>query len=573
MSANDEQCYQEAKAQLAAGNVQAGIEALLRLAESDSDCWAAYRDLGHYALDQGDTVAAQDLLETALIKASQQNACDIATLRLLAPIHHAQANLDRALELYGQILHLDSADPDAIFAIRDILEQHTCLSPIVWARLLKDLRSNSPLAQLNQEYEARIAVLEQKCAELEREQVEATPSSPPAEMTTLDPCILSRLTPVAWQQLCTGTSPRTTSPSAPTHRVSGKLASVGFMVHSADLYNHYHRIWKQLGSGTYTVIVGNVHEDPQSLCRFYQAHGIDAIPVEVARQQGRHFSHLVSNHPFSAGDPNILQELGDYNIRMMYALGKAQWNFADWNKLYDLILCFGPFQAERLAYCENTLKLEVGYPRFDGFFNGEFDKATVLREFACIPDRQTIVWLPTWGELASIRQYGQAISALSDEYNVVVKLHPLIDESDPGAATFLRQLPFTAVIDTPIDNVMCYVAADYLFCDYGGPMFGGIYVDKSILLLDLPGAVNDPLVGTASADAELRAVLPHVSTPDTQIIRRTLHNATLWEEQRRIRAQLRKIFFAPYYGFSSKVVADILQNIEHITKSLHLSEI
>ena len=141
----------------------------------------------------------------------------------------------------------------------------------------------------------------------------------------------------------------------------------------------------------------------------------------------------------------MIRELGEYNIRFMYAAGKSGWNLSDWNSLYDLILCFGPFHAEAFANCTDGIVLQMGYPRFDRFFTATVDKAELNARYGCDPARKCVVWLPTWKTLSSVGPFGDEISALMNNYNVVVKLHPLMAESEPECVRTLAKLKFTCV--------------------------------------------------------------------------------------------------------------------------------
>src|SRR6185369_11119348 len=84
---------------------------------------------------------------------------------------------------------------------------------------------------------------------------------------------------------------------------------------------------------------------------------------------------LVTNHCMSGGgeEEYLPEKLGVFNVRFMYALGKDAWHFADWNNIYDLILCYGPYQEQNLRQYPRPVALQVGYPRYDDFFNNKSD--------------------------------------------------------------------------------------------------------------------------------------------------------------------------------------------------------
>jgi tetratricopeptide (TPR) repeat protein len=567
----DRACYLQAADQIQAGDRQSGLLRLIELAQSNSGYWEVYHDLGRLAFVEGDQEGAVALLETAWQKAGEQGEKGGPAALTLAQFEATRGNFDRALKLYGEILAAVSDDQEALYAVRKIIGQSGELAPTAWARLVAALRTKPLYADQELALRAQVRKLEITIAELNEQRAHSDKTS---QLLKQQPDIFQRLTPVAWERLvaekrCGALATRADTSAARRLAIT-PAEKIAFLVHSPDLYNHYHRIWQHLGMERIDVIIGEVHEAAGPMRQFYADRGVCAMTLDEARRCGKHYSIMVSNHPFVAGDPEVLTELADYNVRMMYALGKAGWNFASWNSYYDLILCFGPFQAERLSFCQSALKVEVGYPRFDGFFSGEFKREHIERQHNCLPGKKTIVWLPTWSTLSSIRLYAPAIARLSDRYNVVVKPHPLTFKSDPGAVDFLRGLPFQSVIDETIDNIALYVLADYLLCDYGGPMFGGIYVDKNILLLDLPDAGSDALIGDGSADMMVRDVLPHLGLSEIERLDQMLEDESLWREQRAVRSRLRQLFFAPYYGCSSRVAAEVLNNIRHIACLAHV---
>lgn len=340
--------------------------------------------------------------------------------------------------------------------------------------------------------------------------------------------------------------------------------ALAFITNTAELYNHYSAVWKLLPAGSFEVIAGGIEEKPEDIRDFIAAKGYPCRTLAETMADGRRYRHLVSHHPFMSNELPSLNVLADQQIRFMYGLGKAGWNFGNWNSVYDAILCFGPYQRAELEKVSRATLIEMGYPRFDSFFDGTFDRTETLQRYHCDAGRKTIVWLPTWSDLASIGRYQDCIAMLGLRFNIIVKLHPFMRHQCPAETAALQALPFNAVIDEPIDNVALYQAADFIFADYGGPMFGALYTDRNLLLFNLPEADNHRFLGAASPDMLIRKLIPSISTPDQTEIWNLLKNDQLWEEQKRIRAELRRQLFAPYYGFSARVAADCLTNMDTI---------
>lgn len=345
--------------------------------------------------------------------------------------------------------------------------------------------------------------------------------------------------------------------------MASELDRIGFLIHIPEMFNHYHSVWQHLPTDSVEIVVtGRTQQDIDAVIAASEQR---RLPWRDAREllvQRSRYTTLVSNHPShylkGIDTPYLPQSIGRYNLRFMYANGKAGWNFQSWNQIYDGILCFGPYQAEQLEFCHETLKIQMGYPRFDRFFNQPIDRSARLNALQLDPSRKTVVWLPTWSTLSSINLFAGAIAQLQGRYNVIVKPHPITLTDEPERMRQLEQ--FNCVIREHIDNVELFQLADFLLCDYGGSAFGGIYTDRNVLLLDLPDAMSDPLMGEDSSDILLRKYMPHLSAQQGNRLEELLDDEALWTAQRSIRTTLSQYYFAPFYGYASQVAALAIGN-------------
>ncbi len=349
------------------------------------------------------------------------------------------------------------------------------------------------------------------------------------------------------------------TPRADTEVVE-KLA---FLVHSKELLNHYGCIWDLLAPDSFAVVLhGSVAAASRSDFTRWKC---DVVTSDEVLASGRSYRYLVSNHPVSDHGEPLIQRLARTNIRFMYAAGKSGWNLSAWNALYDVILCFGPYHATNFSHASDAVIVQMGYPRFDRYFNETVDQERLARELGCDPSKQTVVWLPTQGAITSLGHFDEEISALGQRYNVIVKMHPLTPLADPEKAEALSRLPFTRVIADSSDNLPLYQLADYMLFDYGGPPMAGIYTDKRMLLLNVPGAEEDTLTGEDSPDIAIRKHLISVD-PDAGAIARLLDDDATWQAQMPARRRLRGLYFAPHYGFAAQVAAQALANMHQIAR-------
>jgi hypothetical protein len=345
--------------------------------------------------------------------------------------------------------------------------------------------------------------------------------------------------------------------------MSSKVAErrLAFLIHSTELINHFSPVWDLLPAGSFDVVLHGVDDAAGRSALAAWACGV--VRSEEVLRDGRRYRFLVSNHPVELGTPPLIQRLAERNVRYMYAAGKSGWNLSQWNSLYDLILCFGPFHANAFMSISEAEIIQMGYPRFDRYFNEQADMPALRARFGCDASRETVVWLPTWKTLSSVGLFDAEISALTDRYNVVVKVHPLMAEQEPERVEALRQYPFHCLITDASDNVPLYQLADYMLFDYGGPPLAAVYADKKLLLLDVPGADSDPLTGPESPDIFIRAHLGSI-TAGQGAIAPALEDAAYWTAQLSVCKILRRGYFAPHFGFSANVAADALMYLETI---------
>ena len=261
--------------------------------------------------------------------------------------------------------------------------------------------------------------------------------------------------------------------------------------------------------------------------------------------------------------------LGKTNVRLMYALGKDYWNYADWNKIYDAHLCFGPWQAQKLAHFGSQIH-EVGYPRYDHFFEPGLDVSKIKAQLNIATDRPVIVWLPTKTQ-HTINEFKSQIAALTVDYQVILKPHPASWEDESELMSELETENWFLMREH-IDNQLLFAITDFVLCDYGGPPFGAIYTDQNLLLLDHaldqqfelsdhPFDLDHPkdIQHLNPSETLLREHIAHVRPQDS--IEKQLQDKVLWETQKSVRTELRKTFFSDNYGKSAKEAAQILQGL------------
>ncbi|MGN5151335.1 CDP-glycerol glycerophosphotransferase family protein [Aeromonas enteropelogenes] len=341
------------------------------------------------------------------------------------------------------------------------------------------------------------------------------------------------------------------------------LHRFAFFVHTAEMVNHYKSVWTLLGKECVDILLWGAEEEIIESRKIIEGLGYSCYTTEEIISSGYQYEVIISNHSmvYHEGKP-LIHVLGKRRVRFMYALGKAKHNLSDWNNHYDLILCFGPWQDKQLKKICNAVTFQMGYPRYDEYFTLNGGQSHICDELGLDKSKKTILWLPTWREISSLPLYADVMCALCDEYNVIVKTHPLSARAEPEILKIFEKYDFTKVITHVYDNLKLFQCCDFVVCDYGGTPFGALYLDKNLILLNVPDAEKNELTGEGSPDIDLRREIVSVNVSERWALPNLLNDELLWEAQREQRKKLRKVYFVPTYGFSSELAVLALKNID-----------
>jgi len=151
-------------------------------------------------------------------------------------------------------------------------------------------------------------------------------------------------------------------------------------------------------------------------------------------------------------------------------------------KIYDLTLSYGErdFKIHSLF---SGCKI-VGNPKFDDWFNNRFD-AIFLEELRTRinPFKKTILYLPTHGELGSIKDLARPLKKLTEDYNILVKLHYFNITDEPELKKELKHEDIILFNDDT-DLLPLLKIADVVLSDNSSAIFDAILADRPIVATD-----------------------------------------------------------------------------------------
>lgn len=265
--------------------------------------------------------------------------------------------------------------------------------------------------------------------------------------------------------------------------------------------------------------------------------------------------------------------LADYNIRFMYGADAGKNSFFEYNnnynELFDMFFCHGPRDAEITKELFNKPVFEMGYPRYDNYFHKlkeNSDKNALLTQYRCDKNKKTILWICTMNKyFSTIETYSKTMKSVASQFNVIVRPHPL--EIDPQYTRFNSKVLEIVKSDEFIlndnpyqDMTDLYLLSDFVICDYGGSIFGALYMNKRVLLLNNQNVYKDKIVSSSTA-MEVRQYLPSINEDETSKIIEYLSDNYLWVELDKKIIDCRKYYFGDLDENSALRVANYLSNM------------
>lgn len=173
-------------------------------------------------------------------------------------------------------------------------------------------------------------------------------------------------------------------------------------------------------------------------------------------------------------------------VRVLYGQAKEPWNYGPWSAYFDKVLSYGDYSQKFLSLYGNATV--VGNPKFDDWFSGNI-KEEVKKELKrkMDPTKKTILFLPTFGILSSLDRMVSAINNISQEYNIILKVHH-------NTALYFQEdiIPYRQnsriIIKNDQDDILPLLeVTDFVIGDNSGAIFDAILIDKPVILIDFLG--------------------------------------------------------------------------------------
>lgn len=181
------------------------------------------------------------------------------------------------------------------------------------------------------------------------------------------------------------------------------------------------------------------------------------------------------------GVVSLACNLEKIKIQVTYGAGKELNMVRPSRALFDVILSYGP--RDHALASMYTTSVIVGNPKFDPWFNGTIPSLPVNISRSIRPQKKTVVYLPTHGDLSSIDTIAPQLHQLTEEYNVIAKPHYLSLREETKRVDMLSGGTI-AVVDDSIDLLSLLAVADVVVSDNSSVIFDAILADIPLVVAD-----------------------------------------------------------------------------------------
>ena len=221
--------------------------------------------------------------------------------------------------------------------------------------------------------------------------------------------------------------------------------------------------------------------DPAWLIQ-YGAYARFVSELELSSLDGQ-YDAIVSQFrpPLKSAWENTKLVMQQYSLAKPKTAYNARWFAA------DLGLVYGGYSESIIGHmCPVE---QVGNPRFDPFFSGKLDSDWSSHLRANLdPQKKTIVYLPTWGDLNQTRSFRAALAQLSEQFNIIMRPHHLTSvRSRNGADPIPGLLDVSGLPAVLEPGLHMMGVADLGISDMSGAIFDALYCGKPVVLIGSEG--------------------------------------------------------------------------------------
>jgi len=203
----------------------------------------------------------------------------------------------------------------------------------------------------------------------------------------------------------------------------------------------------------------------------------------------------------------------------------------------DIALLYGKKQETKLKNKKNSANTFYTIGNYRAYYYEThkqiLDQHADTEIFSTLPNQQTILYAPTWNDGESsvtfFSNYQSLIDQLPSSFNLVIKLHPLLEKHHPGQAwKALSQDLIKPNVRVLLDFPLIYPVLnkiDIYLGDYSSIGYDFLYFNRPMFFL---GDNNSSLQTCGRKVSSLKEFFKYIQDPQTskQPIRKTTYNTS-----------------------------------------------
>jgi hypothetical protein len=230
------------------------------------------------------------------------------------------------------------------------------------------------------------------------------------------------------------------------------------------------------------------------------------------------FDVIICQTPFSQ-----MEKIKKSRIAMIqYGYAKAEHNFGKWRAAANLCMVYGEYAASQIrSMCPVSI---TGNPAFDKWYDPTFHKAAQEKYEARLdPLKKTILYAPTWGDISTSHIYLNEVLSLTDEYNLVLKIHHNTDFLEKRKrALMMIHSPIALGANTSLLELIAI--SDLVLSDYSGAIFDALHCKRPVILLQnpIPKRISDKIDLHSLEHSARHQIGPVIET--TGVLKETIRN-------------------------------------------------
>lgn len=321
---------------------------------------------------------------------------------------------------------------------------------------------------------------------------------------------------------------------------------IGLYVNIPEIYNHYKNTIDRLDHTNTCIILHNSLRNDNIKKFIENRHKIKVFYDDYLSDSNYKLDTLITTSHLHFNQSNIspIEVISNRKVFLHYSLGFSKYFYNNKLKLYDYILTYGSYSANKIRKFTNSKIYTIGYPRYENVSRLSKNDCIKKLKIKINHNKPILSWMPSIDEFSSFTRYHSKITKILKDYTLIVKPHPLSQKDFNIFNKYYTKTQNIFLVDFNIDNSIIFKASDFIIADYGGSVFGAIFNLKNLILLDIPKVSNSRIMGKESPEFLVRKHIPPFNMRNIGSVTNYISQHEMLTSQIKVMKKLKKKFFS-----------------------------